>query len=338
MSSYNSNADLSQIADQIRSADQLVLTTHAKPDGDAIGSVIALAEALATMGKKAECWIMPPLPKPLKFLTDGFKLHYHADDTNPLPSKEPDRIIILDTGSWAQLMPMKPWLEPRHDRISVVDHHLHGNDVGATIHTDPSAAATCQIVHALIQELGVEPTNRARHAMYVGLASDTGWFRFSNTTAPVLRMAADLIDAGVNHAELHTATEQGERPQKLALMQRALANLQFIADNRAAVMSLEAKDFSDTGARPEETERFVDLPQLVGSVQAVAMIIETKPGKLIRISFRSKPGPKAIDVNQLAQKFGGGGHARASGAKATGDLAEVIAQVSAALTEATAQD
>ncbi|MDX1565485.1 MAG: DHH family phosphoesterase, partial [Phycisphaeraceae bacterium] len=182
MSDYRSNLTLNQVAAQLKEAETFLLTTHAKPDGDAIGSMVALSEALEAMGKKVQRWVMPPLPKPLKVLTEGLKLHYYADATNPPPEGEPQRIVVLDTGSWAQLKPLQPWLKTRNERITVIDHHLHGNDVGRSIYTDPTSAATAQIIHRLIGLLGAQPSLRALEAMYVGVASDTGWFRFSNTT------------------------------------------------------------------------------------------------------------------------------------------------------------
>ena len=110
--------------------------------------------------------------------------------------------------------------------------------------------------------------------------------------------------------------EQGERPEKLKLLIRALDSLQLLADSRVAVMTLRQADFEDTGAYAEETERFIDLPQIVATVQVVAMIAEPADGEgPMRLSFRSKPGPDAVNVAELAARYGGGGHARAAGAK-----------------------
>jgi len=330
---YTSNTTLDDVARTLRDATRVLITTHAKPDGDAFGSIIALGAALESTGRNVERWVMPPLASPLKLLADGAKLHYHADDSNPWPEGEPDRIVIVDTGSWAQLEPMRAWLEPRRDRTVIVDHHLHGNDVAALRYVDTSAAAACEIVADLIDALGAPFNDTIRRALYAGIATDTGWFRFSNTTARTHRLAARLIEEGVDHAAIYRAIEQGERPQKLTLLNRALASLEVVAGGRAAVMTLRAADFSESGARPEETERFVDIPQVVGDIEVVVLVVEAKGGRLTRLSFRSKPGPDAIDVNRLASRFGGGGHARAAGAKVEGPIADVAPRLREALEE-----
>lgn len=326
MTPYESNTTLTAIADKLRAAKRIVITTHAKPDGDALGSVVALAEALEAMGKTAERWIMPPIPGNLSMLARDGHLHLHETEADPLPEGEPDAIVIVDTGAWTQLAPMRAWLEPRRDRAVLLDHHLRGDDVAALRYIDSSAAAAALIVAALIDELGVEYDDVMRDAIYVGIASDTGWFRFSNTTAATHELAARLLRLGVDHAELYSKLEQAERPEKLQLMIRALDSLKLVADGNVAVMTLRRSDFEDTGAMQEETERLVDLPQVVGDVQVVVLITETDNGT-VRLSFRSKPGDDAVDVNEMARQFGGGGHARAAGAKVEAPLAEVRRKV-----------
>lgn len=315
MDEYVSNSTLDAIADELRGADRVVVTTHAKPDGDALGSVLAMGAALEKAGKNVERWIMPPVVGSLARLAEGVDLHLHEKDGDPLPTVEPDRIVVMDTGAWAQLSPMQSWLEPRRDRILLIDHHLRGDDIARLRYIDASAAAACELVAACINKLGVDIDTHIANAIYAGLATDTGWFRFSNTTANTLRIAADMLDAGVDHAAIYAQLEQGERPEKMALLTRAMQNMQLVADHRAAIMTLRAADFTETGARPEETERLVGIPQMVHDVQVVVLITEIPETGGARMSFRSKPGPDAINVSTLAHEFGGGGHARAAGAK-----------------------
>lgn len=325
MSPYVSNTTLEQIAATLADAERVVLTTHAKPDGDALGSVVALGRALEKQGKQVERWIIPPLTPMLRILTRDAPVKLCGDEPDadgPAPTMEPDRIVVLDTGAWSQLESLEPWLAERPEKIIVVDHHLRGDTLGDMLYVDAKAAAACEIVAQLIDVMGVEYDDVIRPALYVGIASDTGWFRFSNTRAATFELAARLLREGVDHARLYSQLEQGERPQKLQLMIRALDSLRLIADGRAAVMVLRASDFDDTGARQEETERFVDLPQIVHDVQAVALIAETEDG--VRMSFRSKPGRNAINVSELAQHFGGGGHARAAGARVSQPVDDVL--------------
>ena len=320
MSPYLSNASLAQIASALRDAKRIVVTTHAKPDGDAIGSVIALCRALTAMGKTAEPWVMPPLMDSLNVLINGTHVHLHGKDGDPLPA-EPDRVVVVDTGAWSQLDPLRKWLEPRREKTIVIDHHLRGDEIGAMLFVDTDAAATAEIIADLIDVMGVKYDLVMANALYVGIASDTGWFRFSNCRPRTHELAARLMREGVDHAQLYITLEQAERHEKLALIIRALDSLKMVARGRAAIMTLRDADFKETGARLEETERLVDIPQVVQAVQVVVLLTEMSDGT-IRFSFRSKPGPGEVDVNEMARAFGGGGHARAAGAKMKATLDE----------------
>ena len=326
MIEYTSNTTLEQIAEALDGAEHLVITTHAKPDGDALGAVVALSTALERRGKRVERWVIPPVIESLRMLTEHAPVEYATDETQPPLDGEPDRVVVLDTGAWGQLEALKPWLQERYEKTIVIDHHLRGDDVGAMRYIDSEAAAACEIVAELLDVMGAEMTPRIATALYVGIASDTGWFRFSNTRARTHALAARMFEAGVDHAWLYNQLEQTERHEKLQLLNRALDNLQLTADGHAAVMTLRASDFRETGAMQEETERLVDVPQIVGNVQAVVLMSETPQGE-IRLSFRSKPGNDAVDANRLAQAFGGGGHARAAGARVREPLDQVRRRV-----------
>ncbi len=315
MSEYQSNTTLPQIAAALGRARHVVVTTHAKPDGDAFGAVIALAQALDLAGRSAQRWIIPPLPQSLEVLNkNNAPIYFHEKETDPLPTGPVDAVVVVDTGSWSQLGPLRKWLEPLRSRTIVLDHHLHGDDVAAMRYVDASAAAVCEIVADLIDQMKQPYDPVIADALYVGLASDTGWFRFSNATPRSHRLAARLLEVGVNHSQLYLELEQSERPQKLLLLTRAMQSLQLLVGAKVALMTLRAEDFAVTGALQEETERFVDIPQLVADVKVVVLLTEVEPGR-VRLSFRSKPGAGAVDVNRLAKQFGGGGHARAAGAK-----------------------
>lgn len=361
MSDYRSNVDLPRVASMLRAPPHVLVTTHAKPDGDAFGSVIALTAGLRGLGVKADALLMPPVPAQFKTLRGHEIPHRHTSDF-----RVPDGalVVILDTGAWSQISPLREALTPHLDRTLIIDHHLAGDVPAATKYIDQTAAATCEIVAQLLDELhsaatSEQPKGDARSAaqgealrhpfenrtvadaVFAGVASDTGWFRFSNTRPFTHELAARLLRAGVDHAGLYQLLEQADRPEKLALLGRALASLRFLADGAAVVMTLRAEDFAATGATLEETERFVDIPQLVGSVRVVALLVEPPgaPGApsdrlMTRVSLRSKPGENAVDVNALAKGFGGGGHARAAGAKVDAAIHDVAARVEEAIVAA----
>ena len=347
MSEYASNVDHQQAADLLTSARRVLVTTHAKPDGDAFGAAVALSAALGG-GAEVSVLLVGPVPANFRDLA-GYELVTLCQPRAELP--EADLVVIVDTGAWSQLEAMRARLEPHLGRTLIIDHHLSGDVPAAWRYVDRQAAATCELLGDLFARTGLGQTDDGlfdpvvAEALFVGLASDTGWFRFSNTRAQTLELSAKLLRSGVDHARLYRVLEEGERVEKLKLMIPALVSLRLLGDDRAALMVLKAEDFATSGALLEETERFVDLPQAVGSIEVVVLIVEPPPvgaaelagapnSGAIRLSFRSKPGVDAVNVAALAQRFGGGGHERAAGAKVIGPLDEVVARVAQAVTEA----
>ncbi len=313
---------------------KILLTTHTKPDGDAFGSVVALAEALRQLGKDTCAFFAPPLAASLADL-NGRHLTRMLDQPKDIPAC--DCYVVLDTGAWVQIEPFKPTLESNLSRTIIIDHHLSGDIPAALKYVDSEAAACAEVVAELIDLLGegggITWNETIAQALFVGIGSDTGWFRFSNTRPQTHRLAARLLELGVDQADLYARLHQTERPEKLALLTRALQSLKLIAGGRAAIMRLTRQDFDETGALEEETERLIDVPQQVGSIRVVALLTEhvakdsDGETRLTKISFRSKPGPGAINVAELAGRFGGGGHARAAGAKLQAPLDQAAEQV-----------
>ena len=358
MLEYKSNVTLNTAAARIRSADRVVIITHAKPDGDAFGCVAALTQAIRLAGKEAVGVLVPPVPVIFGSLLCG-RIAKKFDPTVGLP--EGDLLIILDTGAWAQVSPLRPFIEPRLPNTLLIDHHLTGDIPAAARYIDTTSGSCCEIVAELIDELATVLNQRSKQtgvnklidatvaeSIYIGIVSDTGWFRYSNTRPQTHDLAARLLRLGVNNTELFTVLEQSQRPEKLALMQRGLASMRMLANNRAALIVLRAEDFAETGAGAEETEGIVDIPRSVAGVEVVAVVSQPPMGdglrsgvsgvasagadEPVRISFRSKSGPDAVDVAKFAQQFGGGGHARAAGAKLVNTpIDDVVARVAAAL-------
>ncbi|MEM6393189.1 MAG: DHH family phosphoesterase [Planctomycetota bacterium] len=348
---YQSNTSLPQIASNLRAATgNILVLTHAKPDGDALGCVLALTLTLRQLGKAATGLVVPPVPDALRSLTgrDAYAILGEDPLDDPVFT-QPDHVVIVDTGAISQVGDAYPFIEQHLDKACILDHHLSGNIPAAQLYVDPTAAAAAEIIAELIDLLHDRPTNAGGRAsdafeatvadaLFVGIASDTGWFRFSNVTAGTHRLAARLVGQGVDHAALYAKLEQAERPEKLDLLQRALGSLRMLANGQAAVMGLTLDDFAETGAREEETERLIDTPQQVSSLRVVVLLAEkqTDDGVVTRMSFRSKPTDDAVNVADLAARFGGGGHARAAGARANGTIAEVLPRVTEAIEQAMA--
>ncbi|MEX2213140.1 MAG: DHH family phosphoesterase [Phycisphaeraceae bacterium] len=350
---YRSNITLADAARLLGEARHIIITTHTKPDGDAFGSVAALKAALLQWRPrtKVDAWLMGPILPGFKCLR-GMEVVKEFNES--VEVGEPDLIVVVDTGAWAQVSPMRSIIESRLDRTLILDHHLSGDLPARHMYIDSKAAACAGVIADVLDEIEGIATGGAvcaidgepnrllcdptvSESLFAGISSDTGWFKFSNTNAATHVLAARLIRAGIDHANLYARLEQSERPEKLALQIRALQSLKLLANNTAAIMSLRAEDFTQTGALAEETERFVDMPQAVESVKMVVMISQPpwhegkEPRPAVRLSFRSKPGPDAVNVADFAAQFGGGGHARAAGAKIDDDLNAIVKRVEEAV-------
>jgi nanoRNase/pAp phosphatase (c-di-AMP/oligoRNAs hydrolase) len=326
-SGYTTNATPAEIAATLRAAKRVLITTHSKPDGDAAGSSLAIARALKHIGVTPEVWHVGPFQAWLKPIAGDMPIRRLSPDTQPndLITDEPDAIVITDTGSWVQLEAVTPFLKSRAAKTIVIDHHLNGDtSVSARRLVDTTAAAATEVVVRVIDELlGLTPdaplpTDIAT-MLYLGLATDTGWFKFSSTTPATMRLGARLLDSGVDHPALYELISQQDAPARPLLLGRALSSLIFEAQGKIGVVSITAKDIQDCKAGQEDTGGFAEPVMSVIGVQVVAVFTDaTRAGDLeptTKISMRSKPGPNAVDVSAVAATLGGGGHARAAGLK-----------------------
>ena len=266
---WATNATFDQFAADLRRARTVVVTTHAKPDGDAAGSTLAMARALKHAGVAAEIWYAGPLPRwvpdlcastPFRTFAPGQPMQ--VADGRPAPALDADLCVIVDTGSWTQLAEMRPWLEPRADRNINLDHHLHGDGAAAARRIIDSTCASCtQVIAPLCVKLCAVPSAAklpldVAEPLYLGLATDTGWFRYSSVTPATLRLAADLIEAGVDHTKLYGMIEQQDVASRWRLLGRALNTLELHSvrtPDDAATMSLTLADFDATGADRNDT-------------------------------------------------------------------------------------
>lgn len=342
-SAWGSTRTLDEIAASLRGLKRVAVMTHARPDGDAVGSTLAAARTLRMIGVEAWPVYMGLWSKRFDAVVGETKVvHQHHSVFKEAPLSDIDDVLILDTGSWNQLSDAKAWLEPRTARAMVIDHHAHGDaSVAAARYVETTAAAACEIVAGLCTKLLGLPTparlpQEIAEPLLLGLATDTGWFRHSSTSAHVLRLAGDLVDAGARHNWLYQAVEQGDEPTRLRLVGRALDSLEMIGDGKVAMVTIRKRDIEETGGSLDDAGGLTDLPMAVGSVRVAVSVVEVEPN-LTKVSFRSKAGTAPlivgqpalldVDVNALAQTLGGGGHRHAAGAKMHMPLAEAVVKV-----------
>ena len=342
---------MSELAAVLRGSPRVLVFTHMKPDGDAAGSAIGLVNALNGLpGHRAEAVFGGPRPAWLAWVAESnggtpVRLWEKGGPGGGAPEWEPDAIVVVDTGSWSQLGLFEAYLRPRAERTMVIDHHRRGDtDVGARRWVDSGAAAACQLVAGLAcLLLRVTPEGlpvEVARPLYLGLATDTGWFRHTNVDAGLLRLASELVEAGANPNALYQRVEQQDTVGRIKLMARALESLRLydtvLGSESIAVMQLTRRDFDETGAKASDTGGLIDVAQMIGSVRVSALLNEAdgadfgKPGKVMtKISLRSKTDE--VDVDRVCRGFGGGGHTRAAGAKLEAEIGEAVRAVVSAL-------
>jgi phosphoesterase RecJ-like protein len=319
------------IIDSLSRARRVLVTTHVRPDGDALGTSAAMVLGMRKMGIDSQVLLLSHLPTKYSFIfKDNAIVHHDAEAGWPatLDLSKFDTLLVVDTGTWSQL----PGLQ---DRISnwnvpklVVDHHLTQEDWADAKLVITQAAAAGEIAAELMDRWGVAIDQPMAVALFLAIASDTGWFQFSNTRPYTLRLAARLIEAGLDTDRLYQSLYQNERAERLALQTRALQSLELLLDGRLAVMRVRKADFEQTRANVPDTENLINVPLQVRTVEVSILIVEPKDNGPVRISLRSKG---QVDVAKFAEQFGGGGHARAAGLKLSEDFQQAHDRVIAAM-------
>jgi len=297
------------ILEALRSCGRILVTAHARPDGDAMGSCLALAWALHELGKSVCVFNEDGMPGFLSFLNTPCPV---ISDADALPW-EPELIAVLDCGDRARVGDK---LQPLMDRIPTldIDHHLANPNFGsAGSWAEPSASATGELVALIVQELGVAMQGPLAEALYVAIASDTGNFSYGNTTPLALRITAQLREQGLDIAALREKLENNWSEAKLRLWGRLMNETRILEGGRLAAAFVTRTVLSETGSTREDAEGFVEqLRRLSGVRVALLLREEEKEGKAsTKASLRSSGSDSVRDV---AAVFGGGGHKNAAGA------------------------
>lgn len=301
-------SDLERVAGELRTRDRFLLTAHEGPDGDALGSLLGMHKVLSQLGKDSVMFMAAkefPLPIEYRFLPLEEVFH------EP-PADMADRtVIFLDCGN-IDRMPVE-WLTSGGNDIINIDHHHDNTCFGDINLVEVGASCTAEIVYDLALLLGVKITPEIASALYVGLITDTGKFMYENTKAHTHRVAADLIDAGVNVDDTYRRLYEHVPLEKLRLVSRALEGIERYCDNRLVVSYITTADYEATGAGEEMTEGLIDHLRSIEGAKVAAVIRDLgNRGRAARkVSLRSSAGD--IDVSAIARLNGGGGHKRAAG-------------------------
>lgn len=307
-------ADFQAVRESLESACSLLLLTHARPDGDGLGSMVALAQAARASGRTAHLLSIDPPPEKLAFLFAGQRPAAAGAFDDLADAAE--RIVVLDTATRNQLDALADGVVRRRQKVVVIDHHATADDLAERAWIDPTAAAVGVMVGELLDALAWPVDPQAAEALATAIVTDTGWLRFANTDARTLAATGRWWAAGVRPDHLYRKLYQNERVEKLKLTARLLDSLELHAEGRVAAMVLTREDFRQTGANPADTENLVNEALRIGTVDTAILLSDPGSGQ-VRVSLRSRD---AVNVAEVARGFGGGGHARAAGCRGEGDI------------------
>ncbi len=321
--------DWTPFVELVREHQRFLLMTHVRPDGDALGSELALAAGLRSLGKNVRTVIASSLPPRYRFLDpDSSKVEVFTPPGETF--RNVDAVIIVDTGTWNQLGDFGPFLKTLSVPRLVIDHHRTQDNLGGIHLVDTTAEAAGRLVYEACQALNCPLTSEIADALFLAVATDTGWFHHSNTTPATFELACKLTHAGANPNALYDQLYDRNSLGKLRLSGRALERLRTSAKGQVAWTEIHLSDFPDTGSTPPDTEDLINYPRSVEGVEVALLFIEQVNGA-VKASFRSR---SVIDVDRIAEKFNGGGHRLASGATINGTMEDVRRQVLAVVERA----
>jgi len=313
------NASLEQIGEALRNHQSFLLLSHIRPDADAIGSQIALGESLRAMGKTVRLVNEDGLPENLEFLPGSELI-----ESPPAEPVDCEVAIALDTatkprlgdGALAAAANAKLWIN--------IDHHKSNPRYGDLNFIDPTSPATGEILYDLIVALDLPMPDATRDSIYVAVSTDTGSFQYPSTTARTYEMAADLIRRGLDVGTINSRTYDEQPYRRLELMRSLLNTLERSDDGLVADWTMRDEVRHKLDLKPEDSEGLIDIIRGIRGV-LVAVFFEELPDQRVRVSMRSKDA--RFDVCQVAQEFGGGGHALAAGIRMAGPIEEARAKV-----------
>jgi bifunctional oligoribonuclease and PAP phosphatase NrnA len=302
------SSDLEQVLAELREGERFLLTCHEGPDGDALGSLLALNHILRQLGKDTVMFLdAKEFPLPIEYRFMPLEEVFHEP-----PADVVDRVLVfLDCGN-IDRMPVE-FLRREGAHVINIDHHHDNTRFGSVNVVDTGASCTAEIVYELAKRLGVEVTPEIASALYVALITDTGRFMYENTGPNAHRMAAELIEAGVDVHDTYRRLYERVPIEKVKLVARALEKIERFDGGRVALTYISHADYRDTGASEVLTEGIIDYVRALEGTSVAGVIRDkTDGGNWARkVSLRSTDG--RVDVSAIARKHAGGGHPRAAG-------------------------
>jgi len=307
--------------DLIQSRQSFVLSGHEHPDGDCLGSQVALFHLLRGLGAEVSIFNPDPVAPGLSFLEDQTQISNMREHEGPPAA---DVVVLLDCAELTRLGRLGDLWREQEPAIVVIDHHVGSeNGDGDPYYVDVSAAATGVLIYNLYKELGIEIPAPAAEAIFVSIVSDTGWFKYSNTDSRTLMIASEMIGAGVQPDRLYDRMFRDNDPESIALLAESLNQHQVCLDGRFGYATLDPTFMNRVKKIGFDTDGILEPIRSVKGVEVVCLLKALNSG-LTKVSLRSMG---KIDVQEIASELGGGGHAKAAGASVKRPVAEVIAEI-----------
>lgn len=313
----------------VRAHKSFVLTSHMRPDCDAIGSELALALALRSLGKEARIVNGDTVPPHIAFIDPQHDVLTLGRDIQA-SEVNPEVLIVVDTSAWAQLGPMGDVIRGTAAKKIVIDHHVSQDDLSATVFKDVESEATGRLILGAIDALGAAVTPQIAEPLFAAIATDTGWFRFNSVTALTFAAAGRLVHSGAKPAATFSALYEQNTLARLHLQGRILTAAKTECEGRLIHSTATPRDLAETGAEATDTEDVVNRLLGITGVDVALLFLELAPNET-KISLRSRTG---FDVRKVAEQFGGGGHTAASGVRYPGPLAAAVEALTAAVRKA----
>lgn len=303
----------------IDSGNKFLLLTHVRPDGDAYGCILAMAHSLKKMGKEPVLWSEDGMSDRYQFLPSS-----HWVKGGKPPEGKFDARIVMDNASLQRAGKISLTQDPASPIVNI-DHHASNPAYGDLSYIDPLRASCGEIIFDLIKATQMPITLDVAKCLFVAISTDTGSFQYPATTSATFKIAAELIEHGINLGELSQQTYESHPPRRLLLLREVLQSAQFDSHDQIGYFWIDRESYQKSGAKPEDTEGVIDHIRGIRPVRVAVLFEEVPEDGLIRMSFRSKD--PCIDVNKIAQQLGGGGHSAASGARVVGNRHDVEKRV-----------
>lgn len=318
-----SSIDWSPIRSIIEEHQSFLVTSHVRPDADALGSELGMAAILRSFGKDVVIVNATAPPANLHFLNTDSRILKLGEDVKRDQLPPVDVQVVVDTSAWQQLGAMADVIKARAQARVVIDHHVSSDNMGAIEFKDVESAATGELIFELAEYLDVTFDAETASALYAAIATDTGWFRFPSTSSTTMRTTAMLMDLGAEPHRLYNQLYEQKSLARVRLAGRVLERIDTAADGRLAWIYADTEDLAATNAVPSDTEGLVNECLTIAGAEAAFIAVTTLTGK-IKVSLRCRP---PHNVASVAETFQGGGHRLASGATVSGSLKTAVEQM-----------